>query len=74
MVYRNEYTVTNDMGKVVTATYKITRFTEDGEEKVSEPIINKVTRLNKELDVNTRAIVRFIETQHRMKILKLTGE
>ena len=74
VVYRNEYTVTNDMGKVVTATYKITRFTEDGEEKVSEPIINKVTRLNKELDVNTRAIVRFIETQHRMKILKLTGE
>ena len=59
VVYRNEYTVTNDIGKVVTATYKITRFTEDGEEKVSEPIINKVTRLNKELDVNTRAIVRW---------------
>ena len=74
VLYRNEYTVTNDMGKVVTATYKITRFTEDGEEKVSDPIVNKVARLNKELDVNTRAIVRYIETQHRMKVLKIVGE
>ena len=75
VLYRNEYLITNDKGKVVTSTHKLTRWTEDGAEMGrSVPIVNKVMQLNKELDTTTRSIVRFIESQHRMKVLRFVAE
>ena len=75
VVYFNEYLVTNDKGKVITSTHKLTRWTEDGADTGKRvPIVNKVTQLNKEFDMTTRALVRFIETQNRLKILKFTAE
>ena len=73
-VYRNDYRVANDKGKIITSTNKLVQWgaAQEGAMAVNPMVRSTAARLNDELDEVTRYVVRFVESQKKCRVARMS--